>query len=509
MKIDLKKIQQGLKKKGFFSFIRKIEQAEPKAEIYLVGGAVRDLIMERETTDFDFIIRNIPIKKLEKILAKLGKVNFVGKTFGVFKLVIKDNPLGIDIALPRTDYAFNTGGRKDFKIKYDHKLPIEEDLSRRDFTINAMALKLTTNKSLITINQVIDPFKGLKDLTTKVIRAVGQPEKRFKEDYSRMLRGVRIATELNFSLESKTWQAIGKYIKHLNDQKGNERIVPHEVMAKEIIKSFLSNPVKTFEFFDQLKIFKILMPEIEKMKGCPQPTQFHDEGDVFIHTKMALAALSSSTFKKEFAQEKINSNLVMALLLHDIGKPSTTQTPEKHGVDRVRANNHDAVGAQMAEKLMTKLKLSSPANIGLDQKKVFWLIKNHLIMLHIKNSLQEVKPSTLEKYFFNQEMPSQDLLKLILADTLACRPKGFKKADLKDYFKLKKRLANLAAISKKKKVLPPPILNGYEIMNLLKMKPSSRVGKIKDDLRTAQLNQQVKNKAEAKKFLEKKYGQPA
>ncbi|MBS4013338.1 MAG: HD domain-containing protein [Bacteroidetes bacterium] len=518
MKVNLSKIKKELKQKGFFSFIEKIEKTEPKAEIYLVGGAVRDLIMNRGTTDLDFIVRNVPAKKLESILTKLGKVNFVGKTFGVFKLNLKDSaPFStknlsqqkeeIDIALPRTDFAFNTGGRKDFKIKYNPKLKIEDDLSRRDFTINAMALRITNNKQQITNNKFIDPYDGLQDLNKKIIRTVGKPEERFREDYSRMLRGVRIACELEFSIEPKTWLAIKKHIKHLNDQKNNkEMIVPREVIAKELIKAFLTNPSQAFDFFNQAGIFKVLMPEVEKMKSCPQPKEFHSEGDVFVHTKMALKALFSPVFQKEFPKEKNDSNLIMALLFHDIGKPLTTQTPEKHGTDRIRANNHDVIGAQIADKLITKLKLSSPAKIGLEPKKVIWLIKNHLIMLHIKKSLQEVKSSTLEKYFFSQEMPSQDLLKLILADTLACRPKGLKGPILKDYYQLKKRLKKLTLLSKKKKVLPPPILNGHEIINLLKLNSSPKIGKIKEELRIAQLNQKIKNKKEAKKFLKRKYG---
>jgi len=503
MKIDLNKITKELKGRGFFHFIEKIEKAEPKTEVYLVGGAVRDLIMNRQTTDFDFIIRNVPVKKLENILTKLGKVNFVGKTFGVFKLVLKDNPNGIDIALPRTDYAFGTGGRKDFKVKYNPKLKIEDDLSRRDFTINAMALQITNNPT--TSNQFIDPFDGLKDLQKKIIKTVGKPEERFKEDYSRMLRAVRIACELNYKIETKTWAAIKKYLKHLNDQRNQDRVVPYEVVAKELLKTFQANPERAFDLFEESGLFKVLMPEIEKMKGCPQPPQFHAEGDVFIHTKMTLAGLSSKKFKKEFSDEQPNINLIMATLFHDIGKPPTTQTPEKHGVDRIRTNNHDMIGAKMAEKIMTKLKLSSPANIGLDLKKVSWLIRNHMVMLQLKNTLQEVKPSTLEKYFFNQEMPSQDLLKLIFVDISACRPKETWQPIFKDYFNLKRKLTALASLSKKKKTLPPPFLNGHEIMEILKINSSPLIGKIKDTLRTAQLNKKVKDRKEARIFVQKNY----
>lgn len=527
MKIDLNKIKKELKRRGFFSIVGKIKRAEPKAEIYLVGGAVRDLIMGRDTTDFDFVVRNAPIKKLEKILSTLGKVNFVGKTFGVFKLVLKNNPNDIDIALPRTDFAFNTGGHKDFKIKYNYKLPIEKDLSRRDFTINAMALRVTSNQLPVTSNQFIDPFNGLKDLKKKIIRTVGQPEERFREDYSRMLRAIRIACELNFRIEPKTWLAIKKQVSHLNDIRANRQIVPAEVIAKELLKALKANVLAAFDLFDQAKIFKTLIPEIEKMKGCPQPEKFHTEGDVFKHTRGALEMLSSKKFSNEFSarparfalrskaggggsasggdKEKPPLLVILATLFHDIGKPPTLKTPEKHGVDRVRFDNHDVIGTEITEKIVERLKLTSPAGLGIETKKLLWLIRSHMFLLHVHGRMDEVRVGTIEKYFFNPEMPSQDLLKLFFVDILASRPQNGKPF-LKDYYSLKKRIKELVRGGKKIEKLPPPLLNGHEIMRMLKLESSPIIGKIKGVLREAQLEKKVKNKKEALEFIKKRYG---
>lgn len=503
MKIDLKKIEKELKRKGFFSIAEKIKKTEPKAEVYLVGGAVRDLIMGRETTDFDFVVRNIPAKKLEKILVKIGKVNFVGKTFGVFKLTLKDQKNAIDFALPRTDFAFKTGGRKDFKVRYNPKLKIEDDLSRRDFTINAMAIRITSGKKLIS--QLVDPFGGLKDLERKIIKTVGKPEQRFKEDYSRMLRAIRIACELSFSIESKTWLAIKKNVKHLNDSRAGKKIVPAEVLAKEILKAFDANALMAFDLFDKAGIFKVLIPEIEKMKGCPQPEKFHTEGDVFSHTRDALKCLYSKNYSKEFGKKKPSLLLILATLFHDIGKPPTLKTPERHGTDRVRFDNHDVVGEKITEKIVERLKLTSPAEIGIDSRKLLWLIRKHMFLVHVHGKINEVRGSTLEKYFFHPEMPSQDLLKLFFVDILASRPESGKPF-LKDYYALKERIRKLAKQSKKKMILPAPLLNGHEIMKILKLESSPQIGKIKEEIREAQLEKRIKNKKQAIDFIKKSYG---
>src|SRR3989338_7107095 len=144
-------------------FIKGLSRRYPKAEIFLVGGAVRDLMLNRPTTDFDFVLRHVSKNDLQKFLAKHGKVNLVGKRFGVFKF----RPKGwageeIDIALPRTEHSLNfTGAYRDFKIQSNAKLKIEDDLSRRDFTINAMAIKISQISNLKSQNYLVDPFGGL------------------------------------------------------------------------------------------------------------------------------------------------------------------------------------------------------------------------------------------------------------------------------------------------------------------------------------------------------------
>jgi len=512
----IKQLKSDLKKSFLSGLIKELTKKFPKSEIYLVGGAVRDLLLGRQTKDFDFVIRNVSADDLEKFLSKLGQVNLVGKSFGVFKFVpTRGDPRNpIDIALPRREHAFGTGGYRDFEIQSDPCLPIEKDLERRDFTINAIALRITNLNEL----RIVDPFGGQKDLDKKIIRAVGKSEERFKEDYSRMLRAIRFACQFNFQIEEKTWQAIKKSIIHLNDVQRNvklvgevvfaepeileNRTVPYEVIAKEFLKAFYSQPIRAFDLYDQSGAFKEIMPEILKMKNCPQPKNWHSEGDVWAHTRLCLKYLLSKEFKNEFGNEPAGIELILGVLFHDAGKPYTIKTPEKDKTDRIRFNDHDEVGARLTQEICLRLKFSSPQEISIDPERVARLVCSHMIFMH--GNPDEMKPGTIEKYFFNPKYSGQDLMKLAFVDALATVPaKG--KPDLNNYYQMKKRIESLKAMSQNKKELPKPILSGHQIMKELKLRPGKRVGQILAALREKQLSGQIKNKDQALRFLKKIY----
>jgi len=155
---------------------------------------------------------------------------------------------------------------------------------------------------------------------------------------------------LNFEIEKETLEVIKKNIGALNEKKQNEWIVPRETIAKEMLKAFYANPVRAFDLYNETGAFDILIPEVSDMKKCPQPPEFHTEGNVFFHTYLCLQKLQSEKYKNLFGEEKPNAELVIALLLHDIGKPLTLKTPEKDGTDRIRFDNHNEVGAEMAKK---------------------------------------------------------------------------------------------------------------------------------------------------------------
>jgi len=515
------------------AFIKTLAKKYPKAEFFLVGGMVRDLLLDKDSQDFDFVVRHIPIKKLEQELARLGKVSLVGKTFGVLKFRPKNSRLGheIDIALPRTETAYKTGRYKDVAVKSHHETSIENDLARRDFTINAMALELKSQipnpKSQIKFKNskleidskleignsklLSDPFDGMKDLRARKIRAVGKPSERFQEDYSRLLRALRFSIQLDFSIENATFKGLKQKISRLNQKDANEYLVPREVIAKELIKMFAINPIGSLEILDSTGALKVLLPELLKMKKCPQPKQFHSEGDVWEHTLVALRKLYSNEFFKEFSTTpsfsppheggvwgghsfKIPQEVVWALLFHDLGKPYTmTKT------DRIRFNGHDIKSAKLFSEIANRLKLSSA---GLDVEKTRELIAKHMILSH--GNIEDMKETTIEKYFFNENFPGAELLMESFADVSATIPRSGK-PDFTKYTMLKKRIMTLQKKMKSKKSLPRPLLDGNDIMKILKLKPGPEIGKIKSLLREEQLKGSVQTPQEVKNFILKKF----
>src|SRR3989338_10342537 len=209
------------------------------ARVYLVGGAVRDLILERPTKDYDLVVGSVPIPKLERWLADHGQVNLVGKTFGVFKW----QPAGwageaIDVALPRTEHVSLGSGRyRDFTVQSNPDLPIENDLLRRDFTINALAIDLASGV-------IVDPSHGQADIEAKRIKTGGKPEVRFKEDLSRVLRAVRQACQLCFRIEAATLRGVVALSSIAsNGQKAGDWLVPREIVARELLKALATNPI--------------------------------------------------------------------------------------------------------------------------------------------------------------------------------------------------------------------------------------------------------------------------
>src|SRR3989338_3459153 len=180
--------------------LAELVKTRPQAEVYLVGGAVRDILLGKKVTDSDLLVAGVPGDELEDFLALRGRVVFAGKRFGIWKFREIDKRETIyDIALPRTEFSLHKLGMyRDFAIKTNPFLPIEEDLGRRDFTVNAMAFNLVSR-------ELIDPHNGRADLEKKLIRSVDGASDRFREDYSRLLRALRFATQLRFKIEEETW----------------------------------------------------------------------------------------------------------------------------------------------------------------------------------------------------------------------------------------------------------------------------------------------------------------
>lgn len=500
-----KKLQNVLKQRAF-SIFTKIHKTYPHSQIFLVGGAVRDIALGRDCKDYDFVVRGITADELEAFLATHGTVNLVGKTFGVFKFV-PNSPQkfdldAFDIALPRTEQSLNHNGvYRDFDIQSDHTLPIKEDLSRRDFTINSMAWNIHSS-------ELVDPFDGQTDLEHKTIKTVGKPEDRFADDYSRMLRAIRFACQLDFHIDPKTLTAIRKLSNSINatylpeGEHEEDRIIPMEIIAKELVKAFYYNPVRALDLFDETGFIKELMPELLTMKNCEQPPNWHAEGDVWTHTRLCLETLGNDDYKKQFNEEKASPTTVFATLFHDIGKPYTIKTPEEDGTDRIRFDGHDSEGAKIAQRICERLMLSTPPGFNVDPNDIAWVVKNHLVGLH--GNAEELRANTVEKYFVSITKPSDVLLRVMYADSKSTvHDDG--SVDMSGIEGLMKRVKEIEPFVDKKRNRIKALINGEDVMKHLKMNPGPKIGSILEAVREEQLQKRLKTKQDALTWIKKKY----
>jgi tRNA nucleotidyltransferase (CCA-adding enzyme) len=325
-----------------------IDEILQNGNIFEVGGCVRDSLMGLGISekDRDYLVTKIEFNKLVSILKKFGHVDLVGKSFGVIKFTPPPNedqlPVTHDIALPRSE--FSTGkGHRDFHVDFDHMLPIEVDLKRRDFTINAIARNLRNG-------EIVDPYEGQEDLKRGLIRML--TAETFSDDPLRMLRAVQFAARFQFQIEPQTFQAI-------RDNAALIETVSPERIQEELNKLLGKAPKPSEGFFlmHESGLLKHIMPELEAAAGVDQPGGYHAY-DVFTHSLYTVDELPIG-----------NPQLRLAGLLHDIAKP---QTKFVDG-DKARFYGHDNQGAKMAGELLKRLRYSNQII-----KNVKTLIKGHM-----------------------------------------------------------------------------------------------------------------------------------
>ncbi len=263
----------------------------PGSRWFVVGGAVRDELLGRSVEDIDVLVSNVPFDDVVAFLESRGSVDEVGRTFGVLKFVSEEDGTALDIALPRRERPAGTGGYRDVETGSDPSMPIEEDLGRRDFTVNALAWEVATGN-------LIDPYGGQEDIEKRVLRAVGNPDARFAEDYTRVLRLLRFAAQLNFEVEWETWKSSRDIIPHLNDERDGQRLVPFEIVARELLKGFAIDPVRTAELWQESGATAELMPELS---DWPE------------HARAALERLTQKDVRGIVGEEIIPTRVLFAL----------------------------------------------------------------------------------------------------------------------------------------------------------------------------------------------------
>lgn len=439
-----------------FSFVTEIKKRYPTARMYLVGGIVRDILIDRESKDYDFVVCGVAAKDLEKLLSKSGDVNLVGKSFGVFKFRPKETTLDedIDIALPRTEHAHGTGGYRDFNVQSDASLPIEKDLERRDFTMNAMALDLETS-------ELIDPFDGSGDIAAGVIRTVGKPQERFAEDFTRMLRAVRFFAQLGFTIESKTYSAIEILAPKI-------KTIPAERIQADFTKIIMSP--RAFEALIMLQrsgLLKQIIPELEDGLGVGQ-NGAHIY-DVFEHNVRALAAAVDRGYTFEVR---------LAALFHDIAKPETKEGAGKN----CTFYNHEVVGKPKTARILRRLKYP---------EKLIDIV-SHLVRHHMfYYSLGEITDAAVRRLIARVGKENMEqLIQLRMCDRLGM---GRPKAKPYKLLELEQRVQIVQTDPVSVKMLA---IDGHDIMNALKIPPSIRIKRLQHALLSEVLDDPKKNTKE-------------
>lgn len=416
-------------------FVEKILATFQKAghEIYIVGGAVRDLLMGRPVNDWDFTTNATP-----EIILGLFPDGFYDNQFGTVGVVEKDKTPVYEITTFRKEAGYSDQRHPD-KVIWGKTLL--EDLVRRDFTINAMALKLVAGYELI------DPYGGQKDIRAKLIRAVGNPDERFGEDALRMMRAIRIATQLGFSIEGKTFSAIKKNIDLINQ-------ISAERIRDELLKllSYLY-AADGYMLLRNSGLAQKILPEVEKGFGVAQKSPHrHHIYDVGTHSLLSLKNCRS--------QDPI---VKLATLLHDIGKPITANRDDQ-GV--ITFYNHEMAGASMAGNIGRRLRLSNK-----DRERLIILVRWHQFTVDERQTEKAIR--RFIKSVGKENLA--DMLSLRAADRLGG---GAQETS----WRLERFKKKLVEVQKQPFTVADLKVNGHEVMKILKIPSGPLVGKILNQL---------------------------
>ena len=414
---------------------------------YFAGGCVRDIVRGETPKDFDVATDAKP-----EIVQKLFPRTFaVGAHFGV--ILVVENGFQFEVATFRSDDAY-VDGRHPSAVHFSSP---EEDAKRRDFTINGMFYDPLAEK-------VFDFVGGRADIEAKLVRAIGDPAQRFAEDRLRMLRAVRFATVLDYKIDKETWDALVANAASINQ-------ISAERIREELVRIFLS-PKRTrgWDLLDSSGLMRAILPEIDAMKGCKQPEQFHPEGDVFQHTRLML----------QFLPEKVSVPLVFSVLLHDVAKPHTATVDE---TGRIRFNAHDRIGAVMTEEIMRRLRFA-----GAEIDATVEMVRQHMVF----KDVPKMRVAKLKRFMARPTF--DDELELHRVDCEGSH------GMLDNYEFLLRKREEFAS----EPIIPPPLVRGDDLI-ALGLKPGPKFGGILEAVETRQLEGTLRTREEALDWVKREY----
>ncbi len=332
---------------------------------YFAGGCVRDLLLGREPADFDVATSATP----DAVLTLFPRTFAVGAHFGVVRVVdvVGDIEIVTEVATFRSDGAYSDGRRPE-SVRYT--LSPQEDVQRRDFTINGMLLDpevLVGGAEIHTA--VLDTVGGIADLQAGILRAIGDPRLRFAEDKLRMLRAIRFAVRFGFTIDGATFAAIRATAAQIHQ-------VSAERVRDELTRMLTEGAARqAFELLDATGLLREILPEVACLQGVEQPPQYHPEGDVWTHTLLLLANLPAGC----------PATLAWGALLHDIGKPATF----RRAPDRIRFDGHVEIGVRMAEDICARFRMANS-----ETEQIVALVANHMRF----GDVEKMRASTLKRF---------------------------------------------------------------------------------------------------------------
>lgn len=429
-------------------------------ECYVVGGWVRDLFLERPSTDIDVVVVGSGIEMAKAVAKAWGRGAFLSvfKNFGTAQ--VKKGDLELEFVGARRE-SYSHDSRKP-KVEDG---TLEDDQQRRDFTINALAISLNG----ATFGTLVDPFDGVYDLEDRIIRTPLDPDITFDDDPLRMLRCIRFATQLNFYIEDETFESIERNRERI-------RIISGERVAQELNKIIMSPiPSKGFIDLERCGLLELIMPQLAALQGV-ETVNGRGHKDVFYHTLQVL---------DNVALHSDNLWLRWAALLHDIGKPATKHWDNRHGWS---FHNHNYIGAKMVPQIFRELK--QPCNEKM--KYVQKMVDLHMRPIAIVDDI--VTDSAVRRLLFDAGDDIEDLMLLCESD-ITSRNEVRKQTLLNNFQLVRQKLVDLEERDRIRNFQPP--VDGNDIMEIFGLEPTAVVGELKAMIKDAILDGIIPNERAA------------